>query len=67
MSDVTAKKLYCERVGVELYRAVCRYYGVEGLAKGKRGGRSSDMFIYLSKKETSATNKNIGEMAGRIG
>ncbi len=67
MSDVTAKKLYCARVGVEeLYRAVCRYYGVEGLAKGKRGGRSRDMFIYLSKKVTSATNRDIGGMVGKI-
>jgi REP element-mobilizing transposase RayT len=65
--DVTAKKLYREVIGVaELHRVVCRFYGVEGLPKGKRDGRSRDMFIYLAKKETSATNREIGEMAGKI-
>ncbi|MEW6585020.1 MAG: transposase [Nitrospirota bacterium] len=65
--DVTAKKLYRGQIGLEdLHRAVCRFYGVEGLTKGKRGGRSRDMFVYLSKTKTSATNGEIGEMAGKI-
>jgi REP element-mobilizing transposase RayT len=65
--DVTAKKLYREQIGLEdLYRTVCRYYGVECLHKGKRGGHSRDMFIYLAKENTSATNGEIGKRVGGV-
>lgn len=67
LGDVTARNLYQKQVSLkELYREVCRFYGVKNFAKRKSEGQSRDMFIYLAKKETTATNKEIGEMAGGI-
>ena len=67
LGDVTAGHLYRRTIALaELYREVCRFYRLKGIAKGKSGGQGRDMFIYLAKRETGAMNREIGEMAGGI-
>lgn len=67
LGDVTARNLYHKQVSLnDLYREVCRFYGVKDFAKGKSEGHSRDMFIYLAKTKSAATNREIGEMAGGI-
>ncbi len=67
LGDVTARNLYRKPIRLEdLHLEVCRFYGVKELTKGKSEGYSRDMFIYLAKRETAATNREIGKMAGKI-
>lgn len=65
--EIISKRALLKKTDLnDLHRAVCRYYGVKEFAKGKRGGQSRDMFIYLAKRETTALNSEIGKSAGGI-
>jgi REP element-mobilizing transposase RayT len=65
--DITEKRSYEKGIDLEELRdIICRYYKVKELTDitipEDRHGRL--MFIYLSKKETSALNKEIADMTG---
>ena len=67
--EITAKRRFESAVDLEeLKDAICRYYKVKALINlhipEERHGRL--MFIFLSKKETSAFNREIAEIAGGI-
>lgn len=65
---VASKRDYRNRIRLDdILQAVCRLYKVERIEKGRRGGQSRDMFIYLAKQETTALNSEIGLRAGGIG
>jgi len=67
--EITAKRRYEGGIDLEEVRdTICRYYKVGEIRHRhipeERHGRL--MFIFLSKKETSAFNREIAEMAGGI-
>jgi len=67
--EITAKRRYEGRIDPEEIRdTICRYYRVKEIRNiditEERRGRL--MFIFLSKKETSAFNREIAEMTGGI-
>ncbi|MEW6214159.1 MAG: transposase [Nitrospirota bacterium] len=69
--EVTAKRIFSEKINLgELYKRVCAYYQLGDLKKEEKVGaevkRSREMFIYLSKKYTSALNREISEKIGRL-
>jgi chromosomal replication initiation ATPase DnaA len=65
--EITAKRRYEGRIDLEELRDnICRYYKVKEIINinipEERHGRL--MFIFLSKKEASAFNREIAEMIG---
>lgn len=67
LKDVTSKRFYSKGIDLDdLYRAVCRYYRIKEIVKGRKGGCSRDMFVYLAKRQTAAMNAEIGQRAGGI-
>lgn len=67
--EITAKRRYEGSIDLEEMRdTICRYYKVREIRNidisEKRRGRL--MFIFLTKKETSALNREIAEMAGGL-
>jgi chromosomal replication initiation ATPase DnaA len=67
LKDVTSKRFYRKKVELDaLYRAVCVYYKIPEIVRGREGGRGRDMFVYLAKRETAALNDEIGQKAGGI-
>ncbi|NTU42999.1 MAG: hypothetical protein HGA78_08095, partial [Nitrospirales bacterium] len=67
LPEVTAKRFYRKGIELEaLYQAVCLHYRIKGITKGREGGHSRDMFVYLAKRQTNATNSEIGQKAGGI-
>lgn len=67
LKDIISKRFFIKAVSLDkLHQAVCQYYRVEDIAKGRAGGRVRDMFVYLAKRETAAQNSEIGQMAGGI-
>ena len=67
LKDVASKRYYLKSTDLnELYGAVCGYYEIKEIARGREGGRGRDMFVYLAKEQTMASNAEIGQMAGGI-
>lgn len=67
IGEVISKRHYTKAHDLQkLYEAVCGYYRERELAKGREGGRSRDMFVYLAKQYTTALNREIGQKAGGI-
>jgi putative transposase len=67
--EITAKRRYEDKIDLEEIRdAICKYFKVTKMSdidmSEKR--RSRLMFIYLSKERTSAFNREIAEMVGRV-
>ncbi len=67
IGDVISKRHYVQALDLQtLYEAVCGHYGEREITKGRGGGRSRDMFVYLAKKHTTALNGEIGQKAGGV-
>ena len=67
LGDVVSKRHYVRSLDLQkLLDAVRDYYGEKVITKGREGGRSRDMFVYLAKKYTTALNGEIGQKAGGV-
>jgi putative transposase len=67
--EITAKRKYEGKIDLEEIRdAICKYYKVKEMSdmdiSEKRRGRL--MFIYISKEQTSAFNREIAELIGGV-
>jgi REP element-mobilizing transposase RayT len=62
LQDIVSKRSYSGAIDVgKLYEGVKRYYRIGGLKSGRQGGVAADMYVYLAKKYSIATNEEIGK------
>ncbi len=64
LGDISAKRHFSGRPGVnEIYRAVCDYYGIDGLSDSG----AQDMFVCVAKEKSHSNNREIAEKIGGKG
>jgi putative transposase len=62
LKDIVSRRSFSRLINIEkLFEAVKRYYRIKTFKSGREGGRAVDMYVYLGKKYSMATNEEIGK------